>query len=140
VRGTLAKGDNIVPIVRLQDRPSYTRINNEVFDVVDAQGHRTRTLSFKATGLLCYLLSKPDKWKVSAKRIAASGVEGRCAILSAMKELREAGYLRTTTVVSKKTHRPRKVTYVYEHPSLNPEFSRMENRRSGNRTIGNLIT
>lgn len=51
-------------------------------------------LTFKARGLLAYLLSLPDNWTVSAERIAQSGPDGRDAIRTALRELETAGYLR----------------------------------------------
>lgn len=50
-------------------------------------------LTFKARGLLCYLLSLPDNWQVSAERIATGGPDGRDAIRSALSELEREGYL-----------------------------------------------
>lgn len=52
-------------------------------------------LSFKARGLLAYLLSRPDNWRARSEHLASVGPDGRTAVLSAMGELRDAGYLRT---------------------------------------------
>jgi hypothetical protein len=54
---------------------------------------RDDRLSFKARGLLAYLLSHDEGWRVSADLLAQQGPDGRTAILSGMKELEEAGYL-----------------------------------------------
>lgn len=51
-------------------------------------------LSFKARGILAYLLSRPPGWKTSAERLAKSGVDGERAIKSGLKELEAAGYLK----------------------------------------------
>lgn len=51
-------------------------------------------LSFRARGVLTYLLSKPPGWKVDAARIAKDGAEGRDAVEKALRELRQAGYYR----------------------------------------------
>lgn len=56
-------------------------------------------LSFKATGMLAYLLSLPDNWTTDAKRLAGAkngtgkAREGRDAIQSGLRELEDAGYL-----------------------------------------------
>lgn len=50
-------------------------------------------LSMKAKGILTYLLSKPDDWKVYQKEIVKNTKEGRDAIRSGIKELEEAGYI-----------------------------------------------
>lgn len=51
-------------------------------------------LSFRARGVLIWLLSKPDDWRTRSDSIAAqSPKEGRDAIRSALRELAELGYL-----------------------------------------------
>jgi len=50
-------------------------------------------LSFRALGLLTFILSKPDYWRVDATEIAGERAEGRDAIRTALNELRDAGYL-----------------------------------------------
>ena len=63
--------------------------------IVSNQVVRDTGLSFKARGILTYLLSMPDNWKVSASAIArASDKDGRESILTGLKELEGAGYLR----------------------------------------------
>lgn len=51
-------------------------------------------LSWKAKGILCYLLSKPKEWTVRTEDLANKGSCGRETILSGMRELRQAGYAR----------------------------------------------
>lgn len=53
-----------------------------------------KDLSLKAKGLWTYMQSKPNNWDFSAARIAKELSEGRDAILSALKELIEIGYVR----------------------------------------------
>jgi hypothetical protein len=53
------------------------------------------TLSWRARGVLAGILAKPDGWDVRADQIARAGKEGRGAILTALRELRDRGYLRT---------------------------------------------
>lgn len=66
------------------------------FTTVDRRAVNDERLSFRARGVLVWLLDKPDDWRFSSETLAAQAPEGRTAIRSALKELREAGYLRTT--------------------------------------------
>jgi hypothetical protein len=69
-------------------RPSdnYAQIHNAAL----ADGR----LSFKARGLLAYLLSRPPGWKTSVERLAEMGKDGEAGIKSGLKELEKYGYLR----------------------------------------------
>lgn len=64
---------------------NFTQINTSAL----ADG----TLSFKARGILAYLLSLPPGGEVSPERIAKSGIDGERAVKSGLKELQDAGYL-----------------------------------------------
>lgn len=50
-------------------------------------------LSLKAKGLYAYLYAKPEDYDFSAKRIAMESTDGREAVLSAMNELVDTGYI-----------------------------------------------
>lgn len=69
----------------------------------DLEGHfttvpnswlRDSTLSFRARGLLAMLLSHRAGWNVTIESLAAQNLEGKDAILRAVRELEGAGYLR----------------------------------------------
>lgn len=53
-------------------------------------------LSFKARGILAYLLSLPEGTEVSPEKITKSGTDGERAVKSGIKELQDAGYLLPT--------------------------------------------
>lgn len=72
---------------------NFAQIHNEAL----ADGR----LSFKARGILAFLLSRPPGWKTSAERLAKSGIDGERAVKSGLKELEAAGYLKRT-----RTHGP----------------------------------
>lgn len=56
-------------------------------------------ISFRAAGVLAYLLSRPPGWETDSKRLAAGKRrEGRDAIRSALKELELRGYLHRVKV------------------------------------------
>jgi biotin operon repressor len=67
------------------------------FSVISNSVIRDSRLSYRARGVLLEILSRPDNWRVSGDSLARSGKEGRDAILTALKELRDCGYIRTVT-------------------------------------------
>lgn len=86
------------------------------FTQVDRRSAEDERLSFRARGLLVWLLSKPDDWKVDSTSIARHTTEGREAVRTAMRELETHGYL-----VRKRERvkgRWATETVVYEHPEL----------------------
>lgn len=72
-------------IIRVPHRRQFTIIADAAL--------RDGRLSFRATGVLAYLLSLPDGTEVSARRLVQAKSEGRDAILRALDELQAVGYL-----------------------------------------------
>lgn len=64
----------------------FTIIRNEVL--------RDDRLSFRARGVMAYLLSQPVGFRISADEVAGAGREGRDAIRVALREMQVVGYLR----------------------------------------------
>lgn len=50
-------------------------------------------LSWKARGLLAYLLSLPDGWDIAVRDLVQRGPDGRDAVYTALQELKTYGYL-----------------------------------------------
>jgi len=50
-------------------------------------------LSWKAKGLLAYLVSKPDYWYVNYKDLVSASTDGITSVRSTLRELQKAGYL-----------------------------------------------
>lgn len=73
-------------------------------------------LSYRALGLLTYLLSKPDGWETDSEKLSNGRKEGRDAIRTAMKELREAGYMRQSKVQDKTTGRWSTAAEITDQP------------------------
>lgn len=72
-------------IIRVDHENHYTVIRNKTL--------RDSRLSFRARGLLAYLLSLPDETRVSRDTLAKVGPDGERAIRNALQELTAAGYL-----------------------------------------------
>lgn len=64
------------------------------FVVMDKTGLEDPRLTFKATGILAYLLSKPDDWTISYRDLEKRKIEGKTAVLAALRELERNGYLK----------------------------------------------
>ena len=87
-------------IFRVEKKDNYTVISNRCM--------RDMTLSLKAKGLHTLMMSLPDDWIYSVKGLAAIVRENETAVRSALKELKEAGYLSR-----RKQHTGGKLCYVY---------------------------
>jgi len=72
---------------------SYRVNKTRDFTVMGNTHLRDKNLSLKAVGLLSKMLSFNDGWQFSTRGLAALCKEGPDAILSALKELEENGYL-----------------------------------------------
>lgn len=77
-------------VLRKARRERYTIIDNEVF--------LNTSLSLKAKGLLCQMLSLPDEWEYSIEGLATLCSDGKASIATALKELEDAGYFRRIQV------------------------------------------
>lgn len=74
-------------IIRTKRTKNFTVLNNDLI--------RDSRLSFKARGLLQYMLSMPDDWKFYVSELAKhSCKEGESAINTGLEELEELGYMR----------------------------------------------
>ena len=60
--------------------------------IMDKTGLDDPRLSFRAKGILAYLLSRPDNWTPNRDQLSSVSREGVAAIRTGMKELTDAGY------------------------------------------------
>ena len=72
-------------IIRKQHRTHYTVVDNALIE--------DQLLSWKAKGLLIYLLSKPDGWKVRMGHLVSAGTLGREGVRGILSELEDQGYI-----------------------------------------------
>lgn len=72
-------------IRRTRRKERWTSLPNSAFE--------DKRLSWKARGILVFILSKPDDWQIRRDHlIASSDKDGRDSVRSAMKELERIGY------------------------------------------------
>ncbi|MGN7360037.1 hypothetical protein ACTHPF_27030 [Paenibacillus sp. SAF-054] len=96
-----------------KDPPPFTRIDNEAL--------QNERLSFKARGLLAYMLSKTDHFRFYLDELIKHTTDGKDSIRAGMKELEQLGYVHRYPV---KNERGKIMSWeldIYECPSLRPE-------------------
>ena len=111
------------PFVQMYKQP----INNE-------------NLSFKAKGILAYLLSKPDDWQVYEVDLQNHATDGKTSISNGIKELIDAGYIERSIKRNDKGHFNGYDYRVYEVPTESgfSDIGLSENGKSD--TTNNNIT
>lgn len=80
------------------------------------------TLSLKATGLLTYILSRPDGWQIRMKDIQNRFNDGETSVRSAMKELMTMGYVNRYRERCEGGKFGDWIYDVYERPEFNVSF------------------
>lgn len=76
-------------------------------------------LTFKAKGILLYLLSRPDDWQIYESEILKHTKDGKDSLKSGIKELEEVGYVARTRKRNDKGHLNGYEYLVYEYPIQN---------------------
>ncbi|SFS76063.1 helix-turn-helix domain-containing protein [Paenibacillus sp. 453mf] len=89
------------------------------YAVIDTYFLSDDRLSFKAKGVLSYLLSKPNGWQVFVADLVKRSKDGRDSVYSALRELEAAGYVERRQMRDEQTQRITGVeTIVYERPIM----------------------
>lgn len=96
-------------IIRKAKKNNFSIISNSVMQDVK--------LSWKAKGLLCYLLHLPDDWRINTKHLEKQATDGRHSLKVGLIELQKAGYL-THENLREKGKFIGHVWTVYEEPCL----------------------
>jgi hypothetical protein len=103
-------GDRQDEIIRIQKKR-----NN--FVMLDKTFIEDSRLSWKSKGILMYLLSKPDQWKVIVRDIVNHSTDGERAVYSGLKELKKYGYYSKEPVRNEHGTIIRWESVVYECPN-----------------------
>lgn len=74
----------------------FTQISNKLL--------QDTNLSWKARGLLVYLLSLPDDWDVYIKDLVNRAPDGYCSVVNAIEEMEKQGYLKRKRKTNGKGH------------------------------------
>lgn len=76
---------NKTKFIKVKKTKNYTVINNEILKRDD--------ISWKAKGIMCYVLSLPEDWTINLNEIMQNATEGKAAFRSGWKELVDLGYV-----------------------------------------------
>ena len=74
----------IVRVAKGKDRP---------YVMLDKRLAEDRSLSWKAKGLMAYMLSRPDDWQIRVTDLVRRSPGGESAVRSGLRELEQRGYI-----------------------------------------------
>ncbi|PGS04286.1 DnaD domain protein [Bacillus pseudomycoides] len=117
---------------RVNKNKNYTTINNT--------GLRDERLSWKAKGILAYILSLPDDWVFYMEEIATHAKDKISSLYSGMKELKKYGYVKRFPIKDEKGKILKWETVIYEVPqteNTHVENPHIENPHIENQTLLN---
>lgn len=122
-------------IVKAKRKNKFTILPNEVL--------QNPNLSFRAKGLLSYILSLPEDWVIYVDELSNHSSEGRDAVRTAFRELQKHGYIVSVKIIDEHTKQIKGWSHIaYDYPAIDgekasrgkpdAEFPRAEKPTSGN--------
>lgn len=102
------RGGKLMATFRVNKNKNYTTINNT--------GLRDKRLTWKAKGILAYILTLPDDWVFYMEEIATHAKDKLDSLKSGMKELKKYGYVKRFPVKDEQGKIIRWETIIYEVP------------------------
>lgn len=134
-----------------EDAPNYKTKKQTIFRtmknadnpfvMIDRRPIENSTLSWKAKGILAYLLSRPDNWTVQIGDLVKRSTDKAFAIRGAINELIKAGHIYRREERDEKGRFIRYLLEVYEIPFTgNPlvDFPQADNPQAGNLPLNNI--
>lgn len=104
--------NTIIRVQKNRQNP-YVMIRNALFE--------DPTMSWKAKGLLGYILSRPDDWQINVRDLARRSTDGRDSVYAALRELKARGYIQETIQRHARGYIVAREYVVFEEPQLVPE-------------------
>jgi hypothetical protein len=100
-------------------KKTMIRVNkrDKPYLMIDKTGINDVRLSWKAKGLLCYLLSLPDDWQVYVKELMNHASDGRDSTNTALSELMNYGYCIRTINRDESGHFKGYIYNIFEVPN-----------------------
>jgi hypothetical protein len=108
----------------MTSRASHTTVirvkkRDDPYVILDKLFLSNNALSWKAKGLLAYLLSKPDDWQIAENDLIRQSKDGRDAVRAGLRELEIHGYLTRRQIRVSGGKFARTEYVVYERPEFN---------------------
>lgn len=91
-------------------------IHKENFTVISNHIQKEKKLSWAAKGIYLYAFSNADRWRFSLKSLINQSPQGKTAVLSALKELQDHGYLELVKCRNEKGQFLKNEWVFYERP------------------------
>ena len=104
--------NTIIRVQKNRQNP-YVMIRNALFE--------DPAMSWKAKGLLGYILSRPDDWQIHVRDLAHRSTDGRDSVYAALRELKTRGYIQETVQRHARGYIVAREYVVFEEPQLDPE-------------------
>src|SRR5699024_6157764 len=125
---------NSTTFVRVKKNKNYTTIHNGFI--------KRKDLSWKAKGIMTYLLSLPDDWVVNLDEIKRNASDGESSFRSGWKELKDAGYVSKQSIRDEVTKKILKwETIIKEIPDEEKNHNvgnhNVESHQVGNHQVDN---
>ncbi|PGS79282.1 phage replication protein [Bacillus cereus] len=95
---------------RVNKDKNYTAINNT--------GLKDTRLSWKAKGILAYILTLPDDWIFYMEEVTKHSTDGIASLKAGMKELKECGYVKRFPIKGEDGKISRWEMIIYEVPQV----------------------
>lgn len=117
-------------IVRVAKNSNYVVMNRTALN--------DKRLSWKAKGIMAYLLSMPDDWVFYMEELQSHSTDGKASFQSGFKELKDCGYVERRPVREGQRIKEWE-TIVHEIPinPLQPDFQEVENQEVGFQEVEN---
>lgn len=104
---------------------------NNPYVMIDKRPIENTKLSWKAKGILAYLLSRPDDWQIRVYDLINRSPDGAYAVRAAVRELIQAGHIER--IYERENGRVKRVVLVCYENSLLRDNQQVENLNVDNR-------
>jgi len=108
---------------------------------IDKSAIMDTRLSWKARGLLCYLLAMPNNWRANVEHLVTQGIDKRHAVREGLNELRSLGYAELVKTKDENGKLSGSEWHIFEEPKATEEKpDNRKSRKSENPTLGKSNT